>query len=219
MTLSRVGFSALATLIMEFGAANEAIAAPVDGSACSIADALAGPIWSNKIIRTQPIITYLNEIDVAPGTTGTYTRTLNHVDTVTRQVTDSFGAEVSAEAGVDVILAKVSFDFAVKYSHTIVTTEQTTDTTETSVTWNFNEPGNYGLFRGTYKSSGVETASQCTFVRDGGSIRLAWKNTNYQYTVFTIAEEGTVRCEGPVPTLPDESLTIPEIVRKRLGPC
>ncbi|MFI5736350.1 hypothetical protein ACIA49_39915 [Kribbella sp. NPDC051587] len=193
---------------------------PIDGSSCS-ASQLGQKVWSysGPWMNIKPVITDQVAINIAPGTTGTRTDTLTEVETVTRSVTNSVGVEVSASAEAGVIIAKVSTSVKATYNYTVVTSGSTSTSKTTAVTWSFNQPGYYGLYRGVQQVSGYDQYTECIRY-PYPSVPIGWKVRTLNFNFFTSPEEGTILCTGPATTLPDLFITkIRDLARKRLGDC
>ncbi|MFE4356893.1 hypothetical protein DR950_00255 [Kitasatospora xanthocidica] len=142
-------------------------------------------------VRVEPTVTDFLAVAVAPGTTGTYTKTLSEVATVSTTINSS--VEVSAE--FKAIFARVS----VKVGFSVSDTKATTRTTTVTDTVNFNSPGYYGLYRGTQKVTGEWVRFICA--RDGNI--GYWVELNPggpgTFTTFNVMEQGTVACSFPEP--------------------
>ncbi|WP_371515498.1 hypothetical protein [Kitasatospora sp. NBC_01300] len=141
--------------------------------------------------RVEPTVTDFLAVAITPGTTGSYTKTLSEVDSVSTTINTS--TEVSAE--FKAIFAKVS----VKVGFSVATTKATTRTTTVTDTVNFNSPGYYGLYRGTRKVTGEWVRYICARSGNTGY----WINTSPNgpgtFTTFDVPEQGTVSCAYPEP--------------------
>ncbi|WP_043478513.1 hypothetical protein [Kitasatospora sp. MBT66] len=164
--------------------------------------------WDDVVsAQVDPVVTEFIGFTVAPGTTGTYEKTLARVDSVSTTINSSreFTADLSG------LFVKVGF----KTSLSVLTTKATTETEEVKVTQNFNESGRYGLYRGTRKVAGQFVRYTCA--RSGPTTGL-WINTNPNgtgtYTTFADIEIGTVVCTHPEP-----AGSLSALARQRIGNC
>ncbi|MBP2323386.1 hypothetical protein JOF56_003771 [Kibdelosporangium banguiense] len=156
--------------------------------------------------QTMPTVTHFRGITIAPGTTGSRTETLTQVDTVTTSVNQS--TEFSAVIGTS-LFANVS----VKVGFSVQRTKSTTDTVQTAITWNFNQPGQYGLYKGTRRVMGEWSRYICG--RTGNSTGV-WVNITPggrgSFVTFADIEEGTASCAQTEP-----QGTLREAARRRIG--
>ncbi|MDT8912936.1 hypothetical protein [Amycolatopsis sp. PS_44_ISF1] len=172
--------------------------------------------WELNGQETHAVLTDFTAINVAPGTTTTRTTTLTRVNTVNKTVTNTTGGSVSSTVGFKLFVS-ASASVSATYNHAVSTSVTTTDTEQQAVTWNFNAPGFYGLYRGTIRSDWAVGSSTCVRQSSG---QYLWHGDNYAVTVFTDPEEGSVLCTGAAPTLPDFMVLDPKILaRKQLGNC
>ena len=144
------------------------------------AQAAENPNCNNvKIDTFDPVITGFTRITIAPGTTGAQTINLTRTNTVESKITNSMGPEISAslEAGVFV---KFSASVKTNFGYSTVQTKASTDSTSTTTTWNFNQPGTYGVYTGTYKATGTcSTGSgNGSGFRDGNGSGGGFRNGN-----------------------------------------
>ncbi|GAA1400194.1 hypothetical protein GCM10009639_40890 [Kitasatospora putterlickiae] len=165
-------------------------------------------LWEDIVsARVEPTVTYFVTVAVAPGTTGQYTRTLTETETVTTSVNGN--TEVTAE--FKALFAKVS----VKVGFSVTDTKSTTWSATASDTWNFNDPGYYGMYRGTRKVTGEWVRYICA--RSGPGIGYWVKSTPGgpgTFTTFETTEYGTVSCASPEP-----AGTVRAAARLRLLTC
>ncbi|MEV8376920.1 hypothetical protein AB0P21_29525 [Kribbella sp. NPDC056861] len=193
---------------------------PIDGAPCS-ASQIGQKVWgfNGPTINLKPVVTDQIAINIAPGTTGTRTDTLTEVETVTRAVTNSVGVEVTASAEAGAIFAKVSASVKASYNYSVVTTGSKSTSHTTTMSWSFNQPGYYGLYRGVQEVSGLDSYTECQRY-PYPSVPIGWKSHTLYFSAFTSPEEGTILCTGPATTLPDLFITkIRDLARKRLGDC
>lgn len=164
------------------------------GSACTAADLGT----RHPYIRTSevvPTITHFTGWYVTDGSTGTQTVNTSVQTTIsvsvglTGNVEGSFAVETLGTVG-----ASLGLNVQVNYT--------STSSASTSVTWNFGNPGYYGLYKGTKKVTGTYGSLNCNRVQqDDGSWALKWieGSDTGSYTTYTALEEGAVRCEDSVP--------------------
>jgi hypothetical protein len=139
--------------------------------------------------EVNPALTQFMAINIAEGTTGVRTETLTRVQTVT--VTFNGSAEISSQAGG--LFAKV----AVKVGLSVLRTSATTDTETTSMTWNFSQPGYYGLYKGTRQVAGSFRNWRCWLI--AGRYQWGPAGSPIPYTTFDYLEAGTLRCGDTTP--------------------
>ncbi len=164
--------------------------------------------WDEVVsAQVDPVVTEFLGFTVAPGTTGTYQKSLQRVDSVSTSVNSSreFTAEFSG------LFAKVGL----RTSLSVASTRATTETETVTVTQQFNELGRYGLYRGTRKVAGQFVRYTCA--RTGPTTGF-WINTNPNgagtYTTFADIELGTVVCTHPEP-----AGSLSALARQRIGNC
>ncbi|MCF6476298.1 hypothetical protein FAF44_49360 [Nonomuraea sp. MG754425] len=81
-------------------------------------------------------------------------------------------------------------------NRTVTKTTATTSGETQAITWNFTQPGYYGLYQGTRKVTGEYGSLNCTSIDDS----LRWiERPGGTYTTFTAVEEGVVTCADVVP--------------------
>ncbi|MEU7641789.1 hypothetical protein AB0C11_38130 [Streptomyces sp. NPDC039016] len=164
------------------------------GGACTAAD-LGTRHPFIKTSEVTPTITHFKGWYVTEGSTGTQSVNTSVQTTIsvsvglTGNVEGSFAVETLGKVG-----ASLGLNVQVNYT--------STSSTSTSVTWNFRNPGYYGLYKGTKKVTGTYGSLNCNRVQqDDGSWALKWIEgaDTGSYTTFTTLEEGAVRCEDKVP--------------------
>ncbi|MFE3776112.1 hypothetical protein [Streptomyces sp. NPDC059122] len=164
------------------------------GGACTAAD-LGTRHPYIKTSEVTPTITHFKGWYVTEGSTGTQSVNTSVQTTIsvsvglTGNVEGSFAVETLGKVG-----ASLGLNVQVNYT--------STSSTSTSVTWNFRNPGYYGLYKGTKKVTGTYGSLNCNRVQqDDGSWALKWIEgaDTGSYTTFTTLEEGAVRCEDKVP--------------------
>ncbi|WP_079110394.1 hypothetical protein [Streptomyces roseifaciens] len=164
------------------------------GQACTAADlGTRHPII--KSAEVAPTITHFKGWYVTEGSTGNQSVNTNTTETISVSVglngtvQGSFAVEALGSVG-----ASLGLNVQVNYT--------STSSTSTSVTWNFRNPGYYGLYKGTKKVTGTYGSLNCNRTQQGdGSWALKWTEgpDTGSYTTFTTLEEGAVRCEDKVP--------------------
>ncbi|MEV0259847.1 RICIN domain-containing protein [Streptomyces sp. NPDC050617] len=152
----------------------------------------------HPIIKTSevaPTITHFKGWYVTEGSTGTQSVNTSTTETISVSVglngtvQGSFAVEALGSVG-----ASLGLNVQVNYTHTSSTSQ--------SISWNFRQPGYYGLYEGTKKVTGTYGSLNCNRVQQGdGSWALKWVEgpDTGSYTTYTTLEEGAVRCEDKVP--------------------
>lgn len=164
------------------------------GGACTAAD-LGTRHPYIKTSEVTPTITHFKGWYVTNGSTGTQ----SVITSVQTTISVSVGVTGNVEGGFAVeTLGKVgaSLGLNVQVNYT------STSSASTSVTWNFRNPGYYGLYKGTKKVTGTYGSLNCNRVQQNdGSWALKWIEgaDTGSYTTYTTLEEGAVRCEDTVP--------------------
>ncbi|MFQ6850709.1 hypothetical protein AAIB46_07370 [Streptomyces sp. 35M1] len=164
------------------------------GQACTVAD--LGK--RHPLVRTtevSPTITHFKGWYVTEGTTGSQTVTTSTQTTISVSVglngtvQGSFAVELLGTVG-----ASLGLNVQVTYT--------STSSVSNSVSWNFMQPGYYGLYKGTKKVTGTYGSLNCNRVQQGdGSYALKWVEgpDSGSFTTYATMEEGAVRCEDTVP--------------------
>ncbi|WP_232383288.1 hypothetical protein [Actinomadura violacea] len=164
------------------------------GQGCTAADlGQRHPII--KSVEVSPTITHFTGWYVTQGTTGTQTVTTTTQTTISVSVGFNGSVQGSfATEALGMVGASAGLNVQVNYS--------STSTASQSITWNFREPGYYGLYKGTKKVTGTYGSLNCNRVQqDDGSWALKWIEgpDSGSYTTYTTLQEGAVRCEDQVP--------------------
>ncbi|MFI6761478.1 hypothetical protein ACIBF5_20305 [Micromonospora sp. NPDC050417] len=143
--------------------------------------------------EVNPTVTHFMSINITTGTTGERTETLRKVNSVSTTLGAS--TEISTQAGA--VFAKVS----AKVGFSVQSVTGSTDEETTSMRWTFDEPGYYGLYKGTRAVSGTVQSFLClSFDSPFGGVGYNILNMgSQQYTTFDNIEIGTIRCGDPVP--------------------
>ncbi|MFF3722243.1 hypothetical protein ACFYYM_07675 [Streptomyces erythrochromogenes] len=164
------------------------------GQACTAADlGKRHPII--KSTEVAPTITHFKGWYVTAGSTGYQNVTTSTQTTVSVSV--GLNGEIKGDFAVEAlgsVGAMLGLNVQVNYS--------STSSESTSVSWNFNDPGYYGVYKGTKKVTGTYGSLNCNRVQQGdGSWTLKWIEgpDSGSYTTYTALEEGAVRCEDKVP--------------------
>ncbi|MER5363342.1 hypothetical protein [Streptomyces sp. NPDC002785] len=200
-SLMAVTATAAAWAVTAMGlAASPAAAAPTNttaprpGDTCTAAD-LGTRHPYIKTTEVSPTITHFKGWYVTEGTTGTQTVSTSTQTTISvsvglnGNVEGSFAVETLGKVG-----ASLGLNVKVDYS--------STSSESNSVTWNFNQPGYYGAYKGTKKVTGTYGSLNCNRVQQGdGSWALKWIEGpgSGSFTTYTTLEEGAVRCQDEVP--------------------
>ncbi len=167
---------------------------PAPGGTCTAAD-LGTRHPYIKTTEVSPTITHFKGWYVTEGTTGNQTVSTSTQTTISvsvglnGNVEGSFAVETLGKVG-----ASLGLNVKVDYS--------STSTESNAVTWNFNQPGYYGVYKGTKKVTGTYGSLNCNRVQQGdGSWALKWIEGpgSGSFTTYTTLEEGAVRCQDKVP--------------------
>ncbi|WP_147457200.1 hypothetical protein [Micromonospora pisi] len=145
-------------------------------------------------VEVNPTLTHFLAVHITSGTTGEHTETLGTVNEVTTQV----GASVEISAKGKLLLAEVE----TKVGFTVQKTTSTTNSTSVTDTWNFSQPGYYGLYKGTRAVEGTWLEYQCYRLQSGGvTTPPAWFQVGglESYTTFAVMEVGTIGCTDAPP--------------------
>ncbi|WP_223279688.1 hypothetical protein [Streptomyces sp. SDr-06] len=163
---------------------------PKLGDACTSADlGTRHPII--KSAEVAPTITHFKGWYVTEGSTGTQSVNTNTTETISVSVglngtvQGSFAVEALGSVG-----ASLGLNVQVNYTHTSSTSQ--------SISWNFRQPGYYGLYEGTKKVTGTYGSLNCNR-SDAGGLKWTEGPDTGSYTTFTTLEEGAVRCQDKVP--------------------
>ncbi|MEU9099539.1 hypothetical protein [Streptomyces sp. NPDC048361] len=160
------------------------------GQTCTAADlGTRHPII--KSAEVAPTITHFKGWYVTQGSTGTQSVNTNVTETISVSVglngtvQGSFAVEALGSVG-----ASLGLNVQVNYTQT--------SSTSKSISWNFFQPGYYGLYEGTKKVTGTYGSLNCNR-SDAGGLKWTEGPDTGSYTTFTTLEEGAVRCEDKVP--------------------
>ncbi|MFC8537423.1 hypothetical protein ACFUJY_26400 [Streptomyces sp. NPDC057249] len=198
--LTAVTATATALALTAIGPAAPAAAAPAGatspqpGDACTTAD-LGTRHPYIKTTEVSPTITHFKGWYVTEGTTGEQAVTTTTETTI--KVSVGLDDKIEASFAVDALnKAGVSVGLSVKME------SSTTSTESNAVTWNFNQPGYYGVYKGTKKVTGTYGSINCNRAQQtDGSWALRWAEGpgSGSFTTYTTLEEGAVRCQDQVP--------------------
>lgn len=176
-------------------AAAPAATAPRLGDTCTTAD-LGTRHPYIKTTEVSPTITHFKGWYVTEGTTGSQTVSTSTQTTVTVSV----GLTGNVEAGFAAeTLGKVGASLGL----TVQLSYSSTSSESNSVTWNFGQPGYYGVYKGTKKITGTYGSINCNRAQQAdGSWALKWTQGpgDGNFTTYTTLEEGVVRCQDKVPS-------------------
>ncbi|MFD7659065.1 hypothetical protein ACFV4N_34230 [Actinosynnema sp. NPDC059797] len=167
-------------------------AAPSLGGTCTAAD-LGTRHPYIKTTEVSPTITHFKGWYVTQGTTGSQTVVTSTQTVISVSLTESVEGSF-ALAALQGVGAKLGLSVQVTYT--------STSTESNTVTWNFSQPGYYGVYKGTKKVTGTYGSLNCNRAQQGdGSWALKWVEGpgSGSFTTYTTLEEGVVRCEDAVP--------------------
>ncbi|MGY0233996.1 hypothetical protein [Longispora urticae] len=200
LVLLTVGLAATATLVVASPARADQVVPPT--TPCTRANLGQQEITINAA-EVGPVLTQFMSINIAPGTTGERTETLAVMNSVTTTIGAS--AEFTTEVG-----GKLFPKVGVKVGFTVQQQKSSTTTETNTMRWNFNNPGYYGLYKGTRAASGTVNQWWCMLPeRSRGP--MWWPVTFPEgnpdvnalrpvpFTTFANIEAGTVTCGESVP--------------------
>lgn len=145
--------------------------------------------------EVSPTITHFKGWYITEGTTGSHTISTNTQTTISVSV--GFNGNVQGSFAVEALgSVGASLGLHVQVYYTSTSSESNT------VSWNFSQPGYYGVYKGTKKVTGTYGSLNCNRVDQGdGEYALQWVKgpASGSYTTYTTLEEGVVRCEDNVP--------------------
>ncbi|MFB7379734.1 hypothetical protein ACFC6U_25735 [Kitasatospora purpeofusca] len=142
-------------------------------------------------VQITPLVTDFLIYNVAAGTTGQHTDTLNRISSVTTTVDNR--TEITATASA--LFAKVE----VKVGFSVQKVTSSTTSTTVSDTWNLNAPGRYGLYRGTRVVTGQYVNRVCA---QTGATTGLWVTTSPSPGTFTTYEAPEIGSVGCAPAQP-----------------
>ncbi|WP_190024734.1 hypothetical protein [Streptomyces hiroshimensis] len=166
---------------------------PKAGDFCTSADlGKRRPVVKTAFV--EPTITHFKGYYITAGSTGSQTVTVKNETTITVEV--GLDVKLSAEFGSE-LLGKVGASVGLSVKTTASATSSETQT----ITWDFRNPGHYGLYQGTRKITGEYASLNCNrVVQSSGTVSTQWvERPGSTYTTFSTIEEGAVRCEDTVP--------------------
>jgi hypothetical protein len=170
-----------------------ALAEPTAGDPCTTAD--LGRRWPQvETVGVEPTLTHFTAFFVTEGSTGSQQVTVQVMTVITVQVGRS--AQITTGFAIKELINVQSI-----LSYNVQKTTATTNNQQEVVTWNFLQPGYYGVYKGTKKVTGTYSGLNCTRVTTpSGSTQLQWvKRERDSHTTFSTLEQGAVRCEDAVP--------------------
>lgn len=189
-----------ALLVLTLAAAGTAVtgapavaATPEAGAPCS-RDDLGQRFGNPDTVTVEPTLTHFKAYNVAPGTTGQQIVKL----TLTERISVTLMSETSV-TGEFSFLFFTKVTAAAKFAVTKVT--ESTSNQEETITWNFNQPGYYGFYKGVRKVTGRMSTLNCArVVLPNSTVVTQWVvRPGGNYTTWGRPEEGVVRCEDVVP--------------------
>lgn len=170
-----------------------AVVPPQAGDACTVAD--LGQRW--PVIDTasiEPVITHFRSFFVIAGSTGE--------QQVRMEVQNVIEVMVNNERSIKVGFNMQSLVNVEAFARQFVqkTTRSTNIEAETII-WRFNEPGHYGVYKGTRTVTGRYSGINCHRVaKPDGTAQFEWvARPGGPYTTFSHEEMGAVRCVDEVP--------------------
>ncbi|MGW7093652.1 hypothetical protein [Streptomyces sp. NPDC054874] len=189
-----VAVAALGLAASPAAAVPTATAAPQLGGACTAADlGTRHPYIKNT--EVSPTITHFKGWYVTEGTTGNHTVVTSTQTVITVSVGLTGGVEGSfAVATLEAAAASLGLNVKVDYA--------STSSESNTVAWSFNQPGYYGVYKGTKKVTGTYGSLNCNRSQQSdGSWALKWAEGpgSGSFTTYTTLEEGAVRCQDTVP--------------------
>jgi hypothetical protein len=185
----RVVLAAAMVAAGTFVAAPQAASAdPQAGDPCTTAD-LGRRFPQVETVKVEPTLTHFTAFFVTAGTTGSQQVTVQLMTVITVTV----GRTTEINAGFHI---QALFDAGAKATFSVQTATATTNNQQEVITWNFLQPGYYGVYKGTKKVTGTYSGLNCTRVGN----QLQWiKRESDTFTTFSTMEQGAVRCEDTVP--------------------
>ncbi|MEU2068573.1 hypothetical protein [Streptomyces anulatus] len=194
VAVAAMGLAASPAAASPAAAVPTATAAPQLGGACTAADlGTRHPYIKNT--EVSPTITHFKGWYVTEGTTGNHTVVTSTETVVTVSVDLSGGVDASfAVATLEAASAKLGLNLKVTYS--------STSSESNTVAWSFEQPGYYGVYKGTKKVTGTYGSLNCKRSQQSdGSWALKWGEGPGagSFTTYTTLEEGAVRCQDTVP--------------------
>ncbi|MYS85067.1 hypothetical protein [Embleya scabrispora] len=140
-----------------------------------------------------PVITEWDSFAVAPGTSIDQTRTLTQVNSVSTSVNNSvdFSSEDKTTLG----------SVGTKFGLSVATSAGSTTTSTLTENVHFNQPGVYGLYRGTERVEGQWLLEICgrTGPTTGKWVWVGGPAGTGTYVTFTFPDQGTVSCAQAEP--------------------
>ncbi|WP_257138506.1 hypothetical protein [Streptomyces sp. rh34] len=194
VALAAMGLAASPAAASPAAAVPTATTAPQLGGACTAADlGTRHPYVKNT--EVSPTITHFKGWYVTEGTTGNHTVVTSTETVITVSVGLTGGVEGSF-AVATLEAAKASLGLEVKVDYASTSSESNT------VAWSFNQPGYYGVYKGTKKVTGTYGSLNCNRSQQSdGSWLLKWAEGpgGGSFTTYTTLEEGAVSCQDAVP--------------------
>lgn len=194
VAVAAMGLAASPAAASPAAAVPTAKAAPQLGGACTAADlGTRHPYIKNT--EVSPTITHFKGWYVTEGTTGNHTVVTTTETVITVSVGLTGGVEGSfAVATLEAAKATLGLEVKVDYA--------STSSESNTVAWSFNQPGYYGVYKGTKKVTGTYGSLNCNRSQQSdGSWALKWAEGpgGGSFTTYTTLEEGAVRCQDTVP--------------------
>lgn len=170
-----------------------AITEPAPGAPCDSSDLGRRQGWP-ETVNITPTITHFKAYYVTAGSTGQQVVQLTYQQQITVAVLSE--TSISATFGFKFLTSLVAF---AKFA--VTNTTQSTTAEQRTLTWNFNQPGYYGVYSGMQKVSGQMSALHCLRVqKSDGTWVTEWnRRASGSYSTWGRDQEGVVRCEDEVP--------------------
>ncbi|MGC0417932.1 hypothetical protein [Embleya sp. AB8] len=137
------------------------------------------------------VITYRVAVNVPPGVTGSRTVTLTKQTTVSTQVNNSTDFSADAKTLFGNVSMKVGFQVADSMG--------STDTTQTSETFNFQQPDYYMVYQGTRRVQGEWIKWICARTGYDTGYWIQAGGPRGVYQSFEFPEQGVVTCSSVAP--------------------
>jgi hypothetical protein len=190
---------------MTVGFASSASAASpssIEGKSCTWGE-VGDEVFTIESATVSPVVTHFTSFNVTPGTNSANTYHLSVVDRVSTSINDNTNdgniRNNTRNTGTDGDSGETRSLFD-QVSHSVGFTvhadDATTSTQDATVQWRFNDPGYYGLYKGTMRVTGTFSRTVCS---------PDWKSPRYErlgggtYSTFGPIEEGTVVCGDVLP--------------------
>lgn len=169
------------------------------GTPCEIGD-LGRREPRIETITVQPVVTQFKAQNIATGTNRSDKFTLKQTNVVKTIVETEITNKTTFKTGkIFDLITEAQNETTVRFKWVDERTDTTEETQE--VTWNFPQPGYYGIYKGVRTLTGTLNSLNCSLVtKEDGTSRREWvKRYEAPYQVFGAPEEGAVRCQDSAP--------------------